>query len=192
MITKIDKVLKGEKRSRFISNSTGLPSKMVTSTPFIGTRSREGSIERGLGIEYLEGNAGRTELGHIFVALETSNPKEYMRALNILNRMERIDPDILGSCAHAGKKRVGRDDHSFHMVMKYQPEQIEVILEKRAIVFEQPLDQDSLIAVVNGFLKYGFHISNTLDQKKNLGVHSSLDINTRTQPKKTSSAPTAM
>ncbi len=156
----------GEERTRFVSNSPGLPARKVISTPFIGTRSRGNNTECGLGVEYHSSLAGNTEFGHVFVALETSNPKEYLRALSILNRMERIDLDILESCAHAGKKRVGRDDHSFHLLKKYQPAQIEVILEKRAVVFEQTLDQESITAIIDGFLECGFKVNNPLVHDK--------------------------
>lgn len=165
-----NEIIVGRTGCRFVSNDSGQPAKRVIATPFIGIRSRGCNTERGLGVEYFSGMVGDNEgVHHIFLSMETKNPKEYLRAFQILNCLGRMDPDILAACAQAGKKHAGLDDDSFRMLKKYQPAQVSIILEKRRAVFEQPCDEKALQHIITGFLWYGFQINNPLTKTKTSG-----------------------
>lgn len=158
MVTIHNDVIAGITGCRFISSDSGQPARRVIATPFIGTRSRGGNTERGIGVEYWSGMANNGGVHHIFVTMDTKNPKEYLRALEILVHMERIDPDILAGCVQASKKQATTNDALFIELKKYQPLQLENILTKRDIVFGNPCDNNALRAIIDGFQNCGMPI----------------------------------
>ena len=161
MVTTIfNEVIAGLTGCRFVSSDSGQPSRRVIATPFVGTRSRGGNTERGIGVEYWSSLASHEGVHNIFVAMDTKNPKEYLRALEILVHMERIDPDILVGCAQASKKQATATDTQFIELRKYQPLQLEKILAKRDIVFGNPCDQNALRAIIDGFQNCGMPVNN--------------------------------
>lgn len=160
--TTLNEILAGQAGCRFVSSDTGQPARRVIATPLICTRSRGGKIERGIGVEYFSGMSNHEGVHHIFVAMESKNPKEYLRAFEILNRMERMDPDILAACVQAGKKYAEPDHESFLTLKKYQPAQVSIIHEKRRFVFEQPCDPNVLQHIIAGFQNCGMPIDDPL------------------------------
>lgn len=156
--TTLNEIIAGQAGCRFVSSDTGQPARRVIATPLICTRSRGGKIERGIGVEYFSGMSNHEGVHHIFVAMESKNSKEYLRAFEILNRMERMDPDILAVCAHFGKKQASEDNDAIRCLKKYQPAQVSIILEKRRFVFEQPCDPNVLQHIIAGFQNCGMPI----------------------------------
>lgn len=154
MDTTYNEGITGPTGSRFGTTDPGQPARRVIATPFIGTRSRKGNTERGIGVE-LSHFHGK---GYIFHSTESKNPKEYIRAFEILMHMERIDPDILLSCLYAGKKQAHHNDNQFHWLRKYQPVQLQKIFEKRALVFEKPCDETVLRTIISHFHSQGVSI----------------------------------
>jgi len=176
LVTKHNDIFTGLTGCRFVSNDSGQPAKRVIATPFIGTRLRGGNTERGIGVEYFSSLASHEGVYHIFATMESKNPKEYLRALEILNRMEKCDPDVLVACAHACKKQASLDDNSFRWLKKYQPLQMEKVLEKREVVFKQPCDEAGLKAIIIGFHKCGFPIDDTFAQASKREAPASWNI----------------
>lgn len=158
LVTTLNEILAGHSGCRFVSSDTGQPARRVIATPLICTRSRGGNIERGIGVEYFSGMSNHEGIHHIFLPMESKNPKEYLRAFEILNRMERVDPDILAVCAHLGKKQITEDNDAIRCLKKYQPAQVSIILEKRRFVFEQPCDPNVLQHIIAGFQNCGMSI----------------------------------
>lgn len=162
MVTIYNDIFAGRTGCRFVSSDLGQPAKRVIATPFIGTRSRGGNTERGIGVEYFSGTASNEGIHNIFLPMESKNPKEYLRAFEIMNRMERMDPDILAVCAHFGKKQASEDNDAIRCLKKYQPAQVSIILEKRRFVFEQPCDPNVLQHIIAGFQNCGMPIDDPL------------------------------
>lgn len=164
MVTEYNGIFAGLTGCRFVSSDTGQPAKRVIATPFIGTRTRNGSTERGVGVGYWSNLANHEGLYYLFATVESRNPKEYLRALEIINRMEKIDPDVLVACVQAAEKHIEADCSSFKMLKKYQPLQMKNVLEKRAIVFQQPCNHEGLKAIISEFLKCGFPVDDPFAQ----------------------------
>lgn len=174
--TTLNEILAGQAGCRFVSSDTGQPARRVIATPLICTRSRGGKIERGIGVEYFSGMSNHEGVHHIFVEMESKSPQEYLRAFEILNRMERMNPDILAACVQAGKKYAEPDHESFLTLKKYQPAQVSIILEKRRFVFEQPCDPNVLQHIIAGFHEFGFETIDPLAQTPKKEENHSLGI----------------
>lgn len=156
--TTFQEVLAGPTGPRFGTTDTGQPARRVITTPFIGTRTRAGNTERGIGVEFIY-STGKV---CIFHPMEAKNPKEYLRALDILVHMERIDPDILAACAQAGKKQSAVEDSCFRSLKKHQSLQLEKIFAKRELVFEATCNKELLKEIIAGFCNFGLPIDNPI------------------------------
>lgn len=162
----------GKAGSLLVSNCMGMPPKRLLSAVFIGTRTRGSKIERGVGIQHIEVIRGSDHKGYIFCPITSKTPEEYLRAFEIAEHMEVVNPDILAMCIYAGTKGASATDDCCEVVKKHQPRQLQKVFAKRTLVFEKPCDEATLKAIITCFHTQGVSIDDpfakTLEKKESV------------------------